>query len=42
MEQTILNNIQLFRDYKEQILLLGLSAIDEYVDDVEGDWLENW
>jgi hypothetical protein len=41
-EQTILNDIKLFQEYKEQILLLGLSAMDEYVDNIDGDWLENW
>lgn len=41
-EPTILNNIQVFREYKEQLLLLGLSVLDEYVDDIDGDWLGNW
>jgi hypothetical protein len=30
------------RKYQSDKLIHGLNRVDLYVEDVEGDWLENW
>jgi hypothetical protein len=37
-----LETLRASRKFQKDKLTHGLSRIDLYVEDVEGDWLENW
>jgi hypothetical protein len=37
-----LEKLRASRKYQNDKLIHGLNRVDLYVEDVEGDWLENW
>jgi hypothetical protein len=37
-----LETLRANRRYQQDKLTLGLDRVDRYVEDVEGDWLDNW
>ena len=36
------NNLKEIHGLQETLLTDGVDGIEKYVEDVEGDWLENW
>jgi hypothetical protein len=37
-----LETLRANRRYQQDKLTLGLDRVDRYVEDVEGDWLDDW
>jgi hypothetical protein len=37
-----LETLKANRRYQQDQLTLGLDRVDRYVEDVEGDWLDDW
>jgi hypothetical protein len=37
-----LETLKANRQFSQDKITYGLHHVDRYVDDVEGDWLENW
>jgi hypothetical protein len=37
-----LETLKANRRYQQDKLTLGLDRVDPYVEDIEGDWLNNW
>jgi hypothetical protein len=38
----VLETLKANRRYQQDQLTLGLDRVDRYVEDVEGDWLDDW
>jgi hypothetical protein len=37
-----LKTLEVSRRFSQDKMTYGLGRIDRYIEDVEGDWLENW
>jgi hypothetical protein len=37
-----LETLKANRRYQQDKLTLGLNRVEQYVDDIEGDWLDDW
>jgi hypothetical protein len=37
-----LETLKANRRYQQDKLTLGLNRVDQYVEDIEGDWLDDW
>jgi hypothetical protein len=37
-----LETLRANRRYQQDKLTLGLDRVDRYVEDIDGDWLDNW
>jgi hypothetical protein len=37
-----LETLKANRRYQQDKLTLGLDRVDRYVEDIDGDWLDNW